>query len=92
MRTILKGISTGGMALVFALGASAALADDDEILPAEQVISAIKTAVAEHPGKVKEVEVDRKRGDKMVVEVTVVDAEGKKTEIHVDPVSNEVIR
>jgi len=63
----------------------------DESLPQDQLIAAIKTAVAAFPGNVHQVEVERKLGGEVVVEVDIVDAKGKKREVRVDPVKNAVL-
>lgn len=64
---------------------------DNEGLPADRVITAIQTAVAENPGLIHEVEVDQELG-KLVVEVKIIDAKGKKTKVKIDPEKNEVMR
>jgi len=77
--------------MVFLLSAVTPAVYADEALPAEQVIAAIRTAVAAHPGKIKEVEVERKRG-RLFVEVEIVsDTEGI-IKVYVDPEKGEVIR
>ena len=72
------------------LAPASALAKD-ESLPQDQLIAAIKTAVAAHPGNVHQVEVERKLGGEVVVEVDIVDANGKKREVRVDPAKNLVL-
>lgn len=62
-----------------------------EGLPADQVISAIQAAVAANPGNIHEVEVDQEHG-KLIVEVKIIDAQGQKTKVKIDPEKNEVIR
>lgn len=64
---------------------------NDEGLPADRVIAAIQTAVAANPGLIKDVEVEREDG-RLLVEVEIISADGKKTEVKVDPEKNEVIR
>jgi uncharacterized membrane protein YkoI len=91
MRTIAQGIIVTGVAFFFTVGTPSVFADNEKALPAEQVIAAIRTAVTAHPGQIKEVEVECK-DDRMVVEVEIVDADGKKWEVFVDPEKNEVIR
>lgn len=66
-------------------------AADDKQLPAQQVIAAIQSAVKHTPGQVKEIEVDKKDG-KVVIEVTVVGADGRDKEIVVNPENNQVIQ
>jgi uncharacterized membrane protein YkoI len=68
-----------------------AYADDDRGLPPDQVIAAIKTAVAAQPGDVKDVEVEHE-GGRTLVDVKIVGKDGKKTEVRVDPQRNEVVR
>lgn len=56
----------------------------DEGLPVEVVIDAIQTAVADNPGLVTDVEVEREGGI-LIVEVKIIDEKGMKTEVKVDP-------
>ena len=65
--------------------------DGSEGLPSDQVISAIQAAVAANPGNIHEVEVEQKQG-KLIVEVKIIDAQGQKTKVKIDPEKNEVIR
>ena len=64
----------------------------DKGLPADQLIAAIQAAVAAHPGQVKEVEVDEKRGNKVEVKVEIVSADGKDHEVRIDPATRQVVR
>ena len=77
--------------MVFLLFAVAPAAYADEALPAEQVIAAIRTAVDAYPGKIKEVEVERKRGH-LFVEVEIVSDTGGVIKVYVDPETSEVLR
>ena len=74
--------------LSFTCGANAA---DSEALPHQTVISAIQTAMQTYPGRIKEVEVDRKQG-RLVVEVNIIDDSGKSRKVTVDPEKNQVVR
>ncbi len=64
---------------------------DDRGLQADQVIAAIRTAVAARPGNVKEVEVDRE-GGRTLVKVEIVEPGGREAELRVDPERNEIVR
>lgn len=77
-----------GAALSVTASATAATANDER-LPAQQVIAAIQAAVAVHPGDIKEVEVDEKRG-RLLVEVTIIGPDGAKKEVRIDPATNKV--
>jgi uncharacterized membrane protein YkoI len=61
-----------------------------EALPADQVISAIQTAVAAYPGNIHEAEVEKEQGN-LIVEVKIIDADGKKIKVKVDPAKNTVL-
>src|SRR5690606_4526946 len=78
-------------ALALAVGAPAAMANDDRGLPADQVISAIETVATSHQGNVKDVEVDEKDNQRLV-QATAVDGEGKKTEARVDPQTSQIVQ
>ncbi len=88
MLVFIRNAALPGLALFLTAGAAIA---NDEALPAKQVIAAIQAAVAARPGLVKEVEVERERG-RLIVEVKIVGADGKSTEVRIDPQSNQVIR
>jgi hypothetical protein len=75
-------------ALLLAFGPACA---NDRGLPADRVIAAIQTAVAAHPGFINEVEVERE-GGRLIVEVEIISADGKKTKVKVDPEKNAVMR
>ena len=62
----------------------------NEGLPADQVISAIQAAVAANPGNIHEAEVEKEQG-KLIVEVKIIDANGKKIKVKIDPTKNAVI-
>ncbi len=83
------------VASLFALGllssGASFAADKDETLPVTQLVAAIQAAVAAHPGNVKEVEV-KKQKDRMLVEVEIYGADGKKQEIKVDGQTAQVVR
>ncbi|HEY0074850.1 MAG TPA: PepSY domain-containing protein [Abditibacteriaceae bacterium] len=67
--------------------------EDDDVqiaLPAEQVISSIRTAVAAKPGNVLEIESENEAG-KTVCGVTVQAADGKTYEVEVDVATNKVL-
>ncbi|MXS85856.1 PepSY domain-containing protein [Nitrosomonas sp. HPC101] len=76
-------------AMLFSFNNAFAFASD-EGLPADQVISAIQAAVAANPGNIHEVEVEQKRG-KLIVEVKIINADGKKIKVKIDPAENAVI-
>ena len=78
-------------ALTLVAGAPAVMADDDRGLPADQVISAIETVASSHQGNIKDVEIDEK-DNRLLVEVTVVDADGKETEVRVDPQTSQIVK
>lgn len=90
-------------AIYLMLGCSAGLALTTELLrdkayaqvtpeavTTEQVIAAIRTAVAASPGNVREVEVEEEDG-KAIVEVEVLAADGSTREVVVDITTNTVI-
>ena len=76
------------IAMLLSFGSAVA---NDEGLSADRVIAAIQTAVAAHPGLIKEVEVERE-GGRLIVEVEIIKADGRKIEVKVDPEKNEVMR
>jgi uncharacterized membrane protein YkoI len=78
-------------AALLAVTATSAIAKEDKVLPAQQVIAAIQAATAAAPGQVREVEVERE-GGKLVVEVTVIGADGSKKELKIDPQTNQIVR
>ena len=78
-------------AIAMSLSFGSAIANDDEGLPAERVIAAIQTAVAAHPGRITELEVEREDG-RFIVEVEIISADGRRTEVKVDPEKNEAMR
>lgn len=63
----------------------------EELVSAEQAIACIKAAVAERQGRVKELEIDVERG-RTICEVEVIDANGRKFEVHVDVAANKVVK
>lgn len=75
-------------ALLLSFGSAVA---KDEGLPADRVIAAIQTAVAAHPGQITEVDVERE-GGRLIVEIEIRSADGKKIEVKVDPEQNAVLR
>lgn len=88
MQTFAKSVVLAAALLLLASGSALAR---DEALPAAQVIAAIQLAVAEAPGLVKDVEVDREHG-KLIVKVEIVDVDGRKIKVRVDPESNTRVR
>jgi uncharacterized membrane protein YkoI len=82
---ILAAVATG---LLLACGSAVA---KDEGLPADRVIAAIQTAVAAHPGHITEVDVERE-GGRLIVEIEIISADGKKTKLKVEPETNAVMR
>jgi len=84
----MKIVAVVASALVFSFGSAFAA---DEVLPADRVIAAIQIAVAANPGLIKEVDIDRERG-RLTVEVEIIGADGRKTEVRIDPETNELIR
>lgn len=85
-RGLLAATTTGLL-----LCATPAAGADDRGLPADQVIAAIRTAVAAQPGNVKEVEVERE-GGRPIVKVELVGTDGREAELRVDPERNEIVR
>jgi uncharacterized membrane protein YkoI len=83
-------LSTLAMAAALLAGGAAPAPDDDPAIPADQVIAAIRLAVATQPGNVTEVEVERER-ERTVVEVKIVAKDGRKAEVMVDAEKNEVV-
>ena len=82
------------IASILALGlvsGGAMAADKDETLPVTQLVAAIQAAVAATPGNVKEVEV-KKQKDRMLVEIEIYGADGKKNEVKVDAQTAQVVR
>lgn len=88
----MKSVTTRAIfaATVLLLSFGSAFAQD-EGLPADRVIAAIQTAVAAHPGLITEVEVERE-GGRLIVEIEIRSADGKKIEVKVDPEKNAVMR
>src|SRR5690554_603195 len=78
-------------ALALAVGAPAVMAADDRGVPADQVITAIETVASAHQGNIKDVEIDEK-DNRLLVEVTVVDADGNETEVRVDPQTGQIVK
>lgn len=76
-----------GVAILFSVLSPTAWAA--EALPADQVIAAIRTAVAAYPGKIQEAEVELKQG-RLLVEVEIIRETGEKIEVYVDPEKNEI--
>ena len=62
-----------------------------QALAADHVIACIKTAVAAQAGLVKEVEVEYE-GTQWLCEVKLVDDAGKRHKLHVDVVTNQVVK
>jgi hypothetical protein len=88
--TMLVGLC---VALLLAFG-SMAIAHGGKTTPAlaaDHVIACIKTAVAAQAGLVKEVEVEYER-DQWLCEVKLVDEAGKRHKLHVDVVTNRVVK
>jgi hypothetical protein len=81
MKTMIVSALFAATALLFSFGNAYAT---DEALPAAVVIAAIQAAVADHPGLVKEVEVERECG-RLIVAVEIIDANGKRGKVKIDP-------
>lgn len=90
MNRLIKGLVASG-AVWLMVASPAAKAADSERLPSEKVIAAIQAAVAAHPGEVKEVEVDERRG-RLLIEVTIIGADGVKKEVQIDPATNKIAK
>ena len=86
-----KPVVASILALALLAGGTSFAADKDEVLPVTQLVAAIQAAVAAQPGNVKDVEVKKKR-DKLLVEVEIYGADGKKHEIMVDGQTAQVVR
>jgi uncharacterized membrane protein YkoI len=78
------------LVLAASLLASGTARAEDPAIPADQVIAAIRTAIATQPGNVAEVEVERDR-DRTVVEVKIVRSDGRTADVRVDAEKNEVV-
>lgn len=89
MKRFVPAYLTGSIA-VFMLAAPIAHADDASI-PVQQLMTAVQTAVSAYPGNIQEVDVEDKKGRK-VVEVTIRGTDGKDKELSVDVEKNEVIK
>lgn len=59
-------------------------------IPAEQVITSIRTAIAAKPGNVIEVEAEKEAG-KTICEVEILAQDGKTYEVAVDVSTNTVV-
>lgn len=88
MKSITKIVVLAATLLLLSFGSAFAY---DRGLPADRVIAAIQTAVAANPGLIEEVDVDRE-GGRLIVEVKIINADGRQIEVKVDPEENEVIR
>jgi len=81
-----------GLGILVLAGDSAAQnAKSDEGITAEQAIDCIKTAVANAPGRVESLEVDRERAQ-LMCEVEIVADDGSESEVHIDVATNKVVR
>jgi len=65
-------------------------ADEQAFLPADQVGTAMQTAVTDTPGNVGRINIENE-GDQTLVEVYVRTEEGKVVEVEVDAEANEVV-
>lgn len=88
MNFLIKSSVVAVIALLFSVGSVFAA---DEGLPAEVIISSIQAAVADTPGLVKDVEIEREAG-KLIVEVKIIDDKGTKTKVKIDPETKTRIR
>jgi len=81
-----------GFGMLALAGSSAAQnAKSDEGITAEQATNCIKTAMANSPGRVESLEVDRE-GGQLVCEVEIVADDGSESEVHIDVATNKVVR
>ena len=88
MNFLIKSAAVTVIVLLFSFGNAFAT---DEGLPAEVIISSIQAAVADTPGLVKDVEIERE-GGKLIVEVKIIDDKGTKTKVRIDPETKTRIR
>lgn len=65
-------------------------ADEQAFLPADQVGTAMQTAVTDTPGDVGRINIENE-GDQTLVEVYVRTEEGEVVEVEVDAEANEVV-
>lgn len=56
----------------------------------EQAIACIQTAVASNPGRIEGIDIDVKAG-KVLCEVEIIGANGRKMELHIDVNTNKVV-
>lgn len=73
------------------LAAPLAHADRGESVTAKQMIDAINTVENQVPGRIKEIEVERK-GGKTVIEIETIDSNGRERKIHVDPETGKILQ
>jgi uncharacterized membrane protein YkoI len=59
-------------------------------IPAEQVISSIRTAIVAKPGSIVEIETDKEVG-RTICEIEILAADGKTYEVAVDVLTNTVV-
>jgi uncharacterized membrane protein YkoI len=64
--------------------------DTNAAITADQMIEAIKTAIAAKPGKVRDVDVEIE-GGKTICEVEILGQDGKAYDVKVDIATNKVI-
>lgn len=97
MAKVLKLLVVGFVGVFFSIRLVLADADYDtarklleagDILPLETILRKVNKT---HPGKVLEVELERKHG-KLIYEIELLDASGKVWELKVDPRNGEVLK
>lgn len=88
MTFLIKSSVVAVIILLFSAGSGFA---KDEALPAEVIISSIQAAIADTPGLIKDVEVERENG-KLLVEVKIIDDKGTRTKVKIDPETNTRVR
>jgi len=88
MKSLFKLSVATVIVLLFSFGNAFAT---EEGLPAEVIIASIQAAVADTPGLIKDVEVE-KEGGKLLVEVKIIDDKGTKTKVKIDPETKTRIR
>lgn len=89
MKKTFLSLALSTAALGFAI--PAAYADSDESVTAKQMVDAINAAEKQAPGRITEIDVERKKG-KIVVEIETVDGSGKESKVWIDPETNQMVK
>jgi uncharacterized membrane protein YkoI len=86
-RAVFAGAATVWIALTAGAADNPAPSDANDILPQEEIVRRVK---AQHPGDIKEIELEQKKG-RRVYEVDLIDEAGKKWELKLDAKTGEVL-